>query len=126
MSRLNRQLLLGLTVVLVGGVLISSSSALDCGLWDNPCGASVSAEYYTGTPTAPCTVGNPVVAINASAKCKKIGPAGPITAYRCGAFGHPVVFSGSGVTHTITPDTTWGDAVESGKCKDLHYDNDVR
>jgi len=126
MSRLNRQLLLGLTVVLVGGVLITSSSAIDCFINKNGCTLSVSAVEYTDFPTVPCTVGNPVVVINASAKCRKIGPAGPVTIYRCGAFAHPFTFSGSGVTHTVGVDTTWGELIDDGKCKDLNYSNDAR
>ena len=125
MSNLSRHLLLGFTIVLAAGVLIAPSSAIDCFVNRGHCSVSVSAVEYTGSPTTPCTVGNPVVLINAYAKCKGIGPAGPVTIYRCGAFDHPFTFSGSGVTHTIGVKTTWGDLIDGGKCKDLLYSNDA-
>lgn len=108
----------------LAGALLSFAAlpqghATDCVAVSGHCAARLILVEYDDEPTTVCLLGHPVVQIASKAVCPA-GAAGPVVVLRCGALDTPIVYSGSGRTHTIGTTSSWEDVLW-GACGDVTY-----
>ncbi len=114
-------LVLSLTLAFVMAGAISASAAT-CFSFSFGCTATTTAVVFTGEPTIPCQIGDPVIQITSSASCSGGSSAGPAVFLRCGSSKEPLIYSGGGKVHKLATKTNWL-SIANGNCRDLGYKN---